>query len=101
MQHSITAVISDKRGHILSIGKNSYVKTHPLQAAYAAEVGEPYKVFVHAEVDAIVRLPYGAKPHSIFVARVNNQGEYRNAKPCKICQLALKRANIINVNYTV
>ena len=47
-QQDVTAIIYDKRGRILSIGKNSYVKTHPLQARYATEVGLCEQVFLHA-----------------------------------------------------
>ena len=32
MNHSLTAIIKDKRGNVLAIGKNSYTKTHPYQA---------------------------------------------------------------------
>ena len=65
----MTAILYDKRGRVLSIGKNSYVKTHPLQARYATQVGEPSKVFLHAEVDAIVKCKNLDKAHKIVVFR--------------------------------
>jgi hypothetical protein len=34
-RHELTAVIYDRKGNVLSIGKNSYIKTHPLQAIHA------------------------------------------------------------------
>ena len=52
----ITAVAYDKRGRVLAIGKNSYVKTHPFQAKMAHSVGEPHKVFIHAEIAAILKI---------------------------------------------
>ena len=54
-KYSITAIIYDRRGAVLSLGKNSYHKTHPLQAHYAAVAGEPHKMFLHAEIDAIIQ----------------------------------------------
>ena len=39
-RQNITAVIYDKRGRVLSIGKNQYLKTHPLQAKHAHAVGQ-------------------------------------------------------------
>jgi hypothetical protein len=30
-RQAITAIITDKKGRVLSIGQNSYSKTHPLQ----------------------------------------------------------------------
>ena len=50
MNHSLTAIIKDKRGNVLAIGKNSYTKTHPYQAKCAREVGLPEKIYLHAEL---------------------------------------------------
>ena len=97
----ITAIIYDKNGRIISIGKNSYVKTHPKQALHAARVGRPEKVFLHAEMDAIIRCRDLSKAHRIFVSRVSRKGSYVNAKPCPICQDALKEAGVTNVEWTV
>ena len=96
----ITAIIYDKKGRILSIGKNSYVKTHPKQARHACKVGRPDKVFLHAEIDAIIRCKDLSKAHRIFVSRVSRKGKYVNAKPCPICQDAIREANIRQVEWT-
>ena len=42
-KHHVTAIIFDKRGRPLSIGQNSYIKTHPLQLKIAEKVGLPEK----------------------------------------------------------
>ena len=60
------ATIYDKRGNILSIGYNSYTKSHPYQAKLAALVDEPYKIYLHAEIQAIVNLR-GGKPYHFSV----------------------------------
>lgn len=99
-QFDITAIIYDKRGRILSIGKNSYVKTHPLQAKYAKKAGEDYKVFLHAEIHAIVKCTNIDKAHRIAVFRYNEAGLAVSAKPCKICQAALSKTPIKIVEHT-
>lgn len=97
---NITAVIYDKKGKVLSIGKNSYIKTHPKQAMHAARVGRPDKVFLHAEMDAIIRCKDLSKAHKILVSRVKSKGAYGNAKPCPICEDALREAGIKHVEWT-
>lgn len=82
------------------MGKNSYVKTHPLQAKFAQEVGLDDKVFLHAEVDALVRLKDWSRAHKIVVTRINRHGKPLLAKPCKVCQHAIKLAGIRHVEHT-
>lgn len=98
--HQITAIIYDRKGRVLSVGQNSFVKTHPMQAKYAAAVGEPHKVFLHAEVAAIVKCRDLSRAHRIFVARYNRNGEPRLAKPCKLCAGAIGAAGIQLIEHT-
>ena len=72
-QQHISAFVYDKRGRLLSTGQNSYVKTHPLQAKAAREVGEPHRIFLHAEVAALLKCDWG-KAHRMFVARYGKDG---------------------------
>jgi len=95
--HEITAFIYDKRGRVLSIGKNSYIKTHPYQAKCAEEVGEGYKVFLHAEIDAINKCTNLDKAHRISIFRFTKDGKYALAKPCKICENAISKIPQIKV----
>lgn len=99
-KYSIKAIITDKRGRVLSIGENSYHKSHPLQAMYAEKAGEDYKIFLHAEIMSIVRCKDLSKAHTISVFRYNKQGRPMLAKPCKICQSAIEAAGIKNIVYT-
>lgn len=99
-KHDITAVIYDKRGRTLSIGQNSYVKTHPIMARYSRSMGEPYKQFLHAEVAAIIKCRDLKKAHKIFVSRYNKAGELVLAKPCPICMTAIKAAGIKHIEHT-
>jgi deoxycytidylate deaminase len=88
-KYSITAIIYDKKGNVLSIGKNSYTKTHPIQAKHAELVGEPHKIFLHAEMDAIIKCRDIDKAYKIVVLRTEKDGTYANSCPCKICQHAI------------
>jgi deoxycytidylate deaminase len=96
----ITAIIYDKRGKVLSIGKNSYVKTHPYQAKCAERVGLPYKQFLHAEIHAIVKCKQIDKAHRITVIRFDKQGNEMNAKPCPVCQSAIQATGIKIIEHT-
>lgn len=100
VSQQITAVIYDRRGRVLSIGQNSYVKTHPIQAYHARIVGEPYKQFLHAEIHAIVKCPDISKAYRIFVSRWNNNGLAMNAMPCPICMSAINSTGIKHIEHT-
>lgn len=99
-KHALTAIIYDKRGRVLSVGQNSYVKTHPLMAKYANKCGEPFKQFLHAEVHAILKCKDLSKAYKIFVSRYGRTGNPLNAKPCPICMQAIKEAGIEIIEHT-
>lgn len=98
--HSVTALIYDRKGRVLSVGQNSYIKTHPLQAKYAQMVGQPEKQYLHAEIHAITRCRDLSKAHKIFITRYNKQGQPVLAKPCPVCITAIKKSGIKHVFYT-
>lgn len=99
-KYQITAIIYDKRGKVLSIGKNSYIKTHPLMKLHACKAGLPHKEFLHAEVHAIVKCKRLDKAHRIEVMRFDKQGNEMNAKPCPVCQSAIAAAGITVIQHT-
>lgn len=96
----ITAVLYDKRGRVLSIGKNSYIKTHPYQAECARNVGLPEKQFLHAEIHAIVRCKQLHRAHRIVITRFDSSGLPKTAKPCPVCVSAIEAAGIKYVEHT-
>lgn len=100
VKQNITAIIYSKKGDVLSVGKNSYTKSHPLQSKYAKQVGLPDKIYLHAEVDAIVRCTDLSKAHRIEVIRVLADGSYGNAKPCAICESAIRAVGIKVVKWS-
>lgn len=98
---NITATIYDKKGRVLAIGHNSYTKTHPTQAQYACKANLPEKVFLHAEIAALVKCR-GGKPYKIKIERYDKKyGKPINAEPCPICKLAIKEAGISFVEYSI
>jgi tRNA(Arg) A34 adenosine deaminase TadA len=99
-RHALTAIIYDKKGRVLSMGQNSYVKTHPLQAEHAVKVGLDERIYLHAEVHAIVKCKDLSKAHKIFVSRWDKHGNSLLAKPCPVCESAIKAAGIKIVEHT-
>lgn len=100
-KQSITAVIYDRRGRVMSIGQNSYIKTHPMQAKYAKKVGEFHKIFLHAEIAAITRCQQNLKnAYRMVVTRYDKNGNPALAKPCAVCQSAIRSTNIKYVEHT-
>ena len=75
IKQDITAIIYDKKGRVLSIGKNSYTKSHTMMHTHANKVGLPHKIFQHAEVNAIVKCRDLSKAYKISVFRYNKQGK--------------------------
>jgi deoxycytidylate deaminase len=91
----ICAIITDKRGRILSFGVNSYSKTHPRMAYYSAKCNDYNKIYLHAEMDSLIHCKQ--KGHTLYVARVDKKGNSLPCKPCEICSLAIKDAGIKEV----
>jgi len=69
-QHHIKAIIYDKRGRILSIGENSYHRTHRVQYSVSRAVGKPNAIYIHGEIDAIVKCREIHNAHKILVMRI-------------------------------
>lgn len=99
-RYQIKATTYDKRGRVLAVGVNSYHKTHPLQAQWAAQVDQEYKQTLHAEIAAIIKSKRH-DIHTIKIERYDREGNPRNAQPCAVCQHAINLAGIRWVNYTV
>mgnify|MGYP003340732514 FL=1 len=98
-KYDIIAKCYDKRGRLLSVGTNSYEKTHPYQKHCAVMVGHSFKEYLHAEIQAILRAK-DQRIHKITVERYNKNGEPMLAKPCPICQYAINAFCITEVEYT-
>lgn len=54
----------------------------------------------HAELEAIRDANWNVKGAVLYVARVNKQGADRNSKPCGLCEIVIREAQIKKVIYT-
>lgn len=94
----ITALAYDKRGKLLSVGRNSYVKTHPMQARFAKLSGRAAAIYLHAEVNALIKARQ--RVHKLVILRYNKRGKPVIAKPCPACQLAIESFGVRIVEHT-
>jgi tRNA(Arg) A34 adenosine deaminase TadA len=98
-KHSILARCFDRKGKLISSAVNSYTKSHPIQAYFAKQVGHPAKIYLHAEIHALIKA--GDKQvYKIVIMRVGKNHKPLNAKPCPICQAALKAYGVQIISYT-
>jgi hypothetical protein len=98
-KHHIVARCYDKRGKLISRAINSYKQTHPIQAKYAEKANQPSRQFLHAEIAALLKA--GTKPvYKITIERYYANGEPALAKPCPVCNLAIKDWNVKVIEYT-
>lgn len=97
-RYNFVSIITNKKGMILSIGMNSLNKSHPLQAKYANLTNQPGKIYLHSEIDALVRCK--SQGYAIYTARTDKLGNVMLAKPCSICKLALMNSGINNIYST-
>ena len=97
-KYDIFAVAYTKDGP--TFGKyNSYTKTHPFQAFLARLSGQAEKTFVHAEIAAILAAG-NRQITKLQIFREDKTQFLTHAKPCIICQLAIKIFDIKEVYYS-
>lgn len=98
-QKKVGAVLM-QRNKVVEWATNLDTKTHPLQKKFAELAGLEEKIYLHAEIAALVKAHM--KCDTIVVCRMggHNHDELRNAKPCPVCTLALKEAGISKVYYS-
>ena len=87
-----------KKSKVIATAVNLQKKSHPFQAKLAKKVGLYQKIYLHAEIAALIKAKEDAD--TIVVSRVDKHGKLRMAKPCPICALALEEAGITNIYYT-
>lgn len=98
-RYVITATCFDAKGRVIATANNNYSKSHPIQAHFAKLAGEPYKICLHAEIQALLRTR--DKPvDTLLVQRFDKSGNPRLAMPCKTCQTAIIAYGVKKVIYT-
>jgi tRNA(Arg) A34 adenosine deaminase TadA len=102
-RYNIQAWTSSKGGMNLSVGVNSYTKSHPLQKFFAEKVGQPNKIYLHAEILAMIRgsiVNQDIPMHTLDVVRYDKRHQLIDAKPCPICIEAAIFFGIKKINYS-
>lgn len=94
--HRLGALCLDRKGKVISAGHNKR-KTHPLQARHAKRQSENEKIYLHAEIAALVKCR--EQPHTVVVCRLRKHG-IGLAKPCPICIEAMYEAGVQVVKYS-
>lgn len=98
-RYTIVTKTYDKKGRLLSVATNNYNKGHPLMQYLAQKAGLPEKTRLHSEVLALIR----AKDKQVYrlsVERYHADGTPALAKPCPVCQEAIKAFGVTVVEYT-
>lgn len=91
-QHRHGAVIV-KHGRIIGRGFNK-IRHHKYSKFY------PYAEACHAEAAAILDSSCDVRYSTVFVARINLMGNYRNSAPCRNCRNLLASLGFRRVVYT-
>jgi deoxycytidylate deaminase len=99
MKQTVVAKCYDRKGKLLSVGTNSYKKSHPIQAYFASKVGLNKKIYLHAEIAALLKCGKH-EVYRIHIERFNKKGEPLLAAPCPICKEAIKAWGISVISYT-
>lgn len=97
-RYKILATCFNKYGIPLSKGENSYKKTHPLQAYFAEKVGHPQRIYLHAEILALIRAG-DKKIDRILIERRDKYGNNYPSKPCPICFEAIRAYGVKYLYY--
>ena len=85
-----------RSGSVVGVGCNK----HRNDPAYLPKDVVREHTSYHAEEIAIRQAGDNTKGATIYVARVNNQGEDRNSQPCLPCGLLIREAQIKKIVYT-
>lgn len=93
----VVAMGFDKRGRLLSVGMNSYHKTHPFQAKYSALQGNGDQIYIHAEIDALLKARNHV--HKMVIARYGRTGNQLPSQPCSICLQALMDSGVEELEF--
>lgn len=96
----IASVAYDKKGRVIAIGVNNYKKSHPIQAKYAKMNGLDGKIFLHSEVNCLLKCK-DKEVYKLQIVRVDSKGKECLAKPCPICEAYIRDRGVKVIEYTL
>ena len=86
-----------RKKNIISIGYNAPLKSaknlHPQYTRWPNSI--------HAEVDAILKAKANLVGSEMIVIRINNQDQFRMAKPCIYCMKYITHVGIRKIHYSL
>lgn len=96
-QHKCAAAVYDKRGKLIATAWNQPGKSHPRQAHYAKMAGHEKRIYLHAEIGALVKCR--EEPYSIQIVRIGPKEYPKASYPCCICFRAIEEAGVQEIYY--
>ncbi len=95
----VGAVLMSKN-KVITTATNHDCKSHPLQAKWAERVGLSEKIYLHAEMSAMIKARDDAD--KIVVVRLGGFSghELRQSRPCPICEAYLKHSGVNHIYYS-
>lgn len=98
-KHTVVARTYNKSGQLLSVAKNSYTKSHTVQADYSKRSGgHESAIYLHAEIAALLK---AREPvYKIEILRLQADGSPGIAKPCPACALAIEEFGVKVIVFT-
>jgi deoxycytidylate deaminase len=101
-KYFVGALALDSRSNPVCVGFNSYTKSHPYQKKLSERISIENireKIYLHAEISALIRCKGEAE--TLIVARIGvDDNIFRLARPCPICQEAIRQSGIKKVYFT-
>ena len=98
-RYHLLAKAYDKRKRVIAVGENSYSKTSTVMSYFADKVGLPKKIYLHAEVQSLLRCKDKA-PYRLTIERYDNEGQQALAAPCPVCREMIKAWGVKVLEYT-
>jgi deoxycytidylate deaminase len=99
-RYNVTAIIRNKKGYVLAVGKNSYKKSHPIMNKITKHKHtSKIQTFIHAEVDAIVKCRNMSEAYSIEVYNYTEHGNPAISKPCPLCMSLINETPMLVIKY--
>lgn len=100
-RYEIICSAFDKKGRLICSVSNSYTESCSLMRFYAIKTGNLKNPYNHAEIACIDKAIKLRKViDRLVVIRYDCNGNFKDCKPCKICQAAIQDFNIKSVMYS-
>jgi len=97
LQFRFGCIALDKKGNIIATGTNSE-KSHTYQAKLANRVNKKQKIFLHSEVQTLLRCR--VEVDTLVIVRLFANNQLAMAAPCSICRQAIEISKVKKIIYS-